>query len=71
MYVEIKQSEEFNMKESRRYNVSVLMNHLQDLEKMLFFTLDYLVFQFFFIMLDFFQSFTSITEQKILIIIQK
>ena len=29
------QSEEFNMKESRRYNVSVLTNHHQDLEKML------------------------------------
>ena len=29
------QSEEFNVKESRRYNVSVLMNHHQDLEKMI------------------------------------
>ena len=28
-------SEEFNMKESRRYNVSVSINHHQDLEKML------------------------------------
>ena len=28
-------SEEFNMKESQRYNVSVLMNHHQDFEKML------------------------------------
>ena len=29
------QSEEFNIKESRRYNVSVSINHHQDLEKML------------------------------------
>ena len=29
------QSEEFTMKESRRYNVSVTINHPQDLEKML------------------------------------
>ena len=29
------QSEEFNMKESQRYNVSVLKNHYQDLGKML------------------------------------
>ena len=29
------QSEEFNMKKSRRYNVSVLINNQQDLEKML------------------------------------
>ena len=28
-------SEEFNMKESRRYHVSVLINHHLDLEKML------------------------------------
>ena len=26
---------EFNMKESRHYNVSVLINHYQDFEKML------------------------------------
>ena len=29
------QREEFNMKESRPYNVSVLINHHQDLEKIL------------------------------------
>ena len=29
------QREEFNMKKSRRYNVSVLINHHRDLEKML------------------------------------
>ena len=29
------QSEESNMKENRRYNVSVLINHHQDLEKIL------------------------------------
>ena len=29
------QSEEFNMEESRRYNVSVLINHHHDLKKML------------------------------------
>ena len=29
------QSEEFNMKENRRYNVSVSTNHLWDLEKTL------------------------------------
>ena len=29
------QSEEFNVKESRRYNMSILINHYQDLEKML------------------------------------
>ena len=29
------QSEEFNVKESRHYNVSVLINHLQNLEKMI------------------------------------
>ena len=28
-------SEEFNLKESRRYNVSVLIDHNQDLEKIL------------------------------------
>ena len=32
---ELIQSEEFNMKESRRYNVSILKSHYQDLEKML------------------------------------
>ena len=29
------QSEEFNMKESQCYNISVSINHHQDLEKML------------------------------------
>ena len=28
------QSEEYNVKESRRYNISVSINHHQDLEKM-------------------------------------
>ena len=27
------QSETFNMKESQRYNISILINHHQDLEK--------------------------------------
>ena len=30
----VTESEQFNMKESRRYNVSVLINHHQDLENM-------------------------------------
>ena len=29
------QREKFNMKQSRHYHVSILMNHHQDLEKML------------------------------------
>ena len=48
------QSEEFNMKESWCYNISGLINHHQDLERMLSsvvrsptLTLDYSVFQFF------------------------
>ena len=32
---EVIQSEEFNMKKSRRCNISILINHHQDLEKML------------------------------------
>ena len=31
------QSEEFDLKESRRYNVSVSINHYQDLEMMLWY----------------------------------
>ena len=58
----VTQREEFNVKEIQRYNVSVQMNHQQDLERMMSSDvrspMDF--FQYFYLLSDSFPLFTSI-----------